>query len=172
MTTGAVILWFLMATTGPRMDEGGPIAHPHSLAHFHTKTECEKNALKVVKENTLPGQVTTYSCVKSSDQDPDVPESYGNDETSKVYQVPVPLPEVYVVLIGRAHELMACIGSRSQFGLRKGNAKLKPKKNNQKRPNPTTITVATAIGRLSNAPFTSPRLRELWLTTNRPRSRL
>jgi hypothetical protein len=104
MTTGAVILWFLMATTGPRMDEGGPIAHPHSLAHFHTKTECEKNALKVVKENTLPGQVTTYSCVKSSDQDPDVPESYGNDETSKVYHVPVPLPEVYVVLIGRAHE--------------------------------------------------------------------
>ena len=104
MTTTAVILWFLMATTGPRMDEGGPIAHPHSLAHFHTKAECEKGALKIVKENTLPGQVTTYSCVKSSDQNPDVPESYGNDETSKVYQVPVPLPEVYVVLIGRAHE--------------------------------------------------------------------
>jgi hypothetical protein len=48
--------------------------------------------------------MTTYSCVKkSSDQDPYVPESYGNDETSK-YEVPVPLPEVYVVLIGRAHE--------------------------------------------------------------------
>jgi hypothetical protein len=49
-------------------------------------------ALKVVKENTLPGQVTTYSCVRSSDQDPNAPESYGNDDTSKVYQVPVPLP--------------------------------------------------------------------------------
>src|SRR6476619_1384644 len=70
----AVILWFLMATTGPRMDDGGPIAHPHSLAHFHTKAECEKKALEIVKENTLPGQVTTYSCVKSSDQDSDVPE--------------------------------------------------------------------------------------------------
>jgi hypothetical protein len=56
MTTGAVILWFLMATTGPRMDEGGPIAYPHSLAHFHTKTECEKKALNIVKENTLPGR--------------------------------------------------------------------------------------------------------------------
>jgi hypothetical protein len=86
------------------MDEGGPIAHPHSLAHFHTKAECEKKAVKIVKEKTLPGQVTTYSCVKSSDQDPDVPESYGNEEASKVYQLPVPLPEVYVVLIGRAHE--------------------------------------------------------------------
>jgi hypothetical protein len=85
------------------MDEDGPIAHPRSLAHFHTKTECEKKALKIVKENMLPGQVTTYSCVKGSDQGPDAPESYGNDET-KVYQVPVPLPEVYVVLIGRAHE--------------------------------------------------------------------
>jgi hypothetical protein len=58
----AAILWFLMATTGPRMDEGGPIAHPHSLAHFHTKAECEKKALEIVKENTLPGQVTTHSC--------------------------------------------------------------------------------------------------------------
>src|SRR5580704_11501376 len=149
MTTGAVILWFLMATTGPRMDEGGPIAHPHSLAHFHTKTECEKNALKVVKENTLPGQVTTYSCVKSSDQDPDVPESYGNDETSKVYHVPVPLPEVYVVLIGRAHEPAGLYWEPQSVGPRKGNAKLRPIRNNQKRPNPTTTPVATAIGRLS-----------------------
>ena len=57
----AVILWFQMATTGPRMDEGGPIAHPHSLAHFQTKAECEKKALEIVKENTLPGQVTTHS---------------------------------------------------------------------------------------------------------------
>jgi hypothetical protein len=40
--------------------------------------------------------------VKSSDQDPDVPESYG--DASNSYQVPVPLPEAYVVLIGRAHE--------------------------------------------------------------------
>jgi hypothetical protein len=54
--------------------------------------------------NSPPPQVTSHSCVKSSDQDPDVPESYGNEKTSKVYQVPVPLPEVYVVLIGRAHE--------------------------------------------------------------------
>jgi hypothetical protein len=75
MSPGAIILWFLMATTGPRMDEDGPIAHPRSLAHFHTKTECEKKALKIVKENMLPGQVTTYSCVKGSDQGPDAPES-------------------------------------------------------------------------------------------------
>ena len=102
MTTSAVILWFLMATTGPRMDEGGAIAHPHSLARFQTKTECEKKALKIVKEKTLSGQLTTYSCVKSSDQDPNAPESYGG--ASNVYQVPAPLPEVYVVLIGRAHE--------------------------------------------------------------------
>jgi hypothetical protein len=102
METAAVVVWFLMATTGPRMDEGGPIAHPHSLANFHTRAECEKGARKIVKENTLPGQVTTYSCVKSSDQDPEVPENYGG--ASKVYQVPVPLPEIYVVLIGRAGE--------------------------------------------------------------------
>jgi hypothetical protein len=88
MTISAVILWSLIATTGPRMDDGGPIAHPHSLAQFRTKTECEKKALKIVKENTLPGQITTYSC--------------GDDE--KVYERPVLLPEVYVVLIGRAHE--------------------------------------------------------------------
>jgi hypothetical protein len=44
MTTTA-ILWFLMATTGPRMDEGGPIAHPGGLAYFHTKAECGKKAL-------------------------------------------------------------------------------------------------------------------------------
>jgi hypothetical protein len=78
------------------------MAHPHSLAHFHTKTECERKALKIVKENTLPGQVTSYSCIKSSEQDPNTPESYGNNE--KLYQVPGPLPEVYVVLIGRARE--------------------------------------------------------------------
>ena len=84
----AVILWFQMATTGPRMDEGGPIAHPHSLAHFQTKAECEKKALEIVKENTLPGQVTTHSKGKSSDQDPDVPQSYGNEKTSKVYRCP------------------------------------------------------------------------------------
>jgi hypothetical protein len=79
----------LIALTGPRMDEGGPIAHPHVLAHFHTKAECEKKALKIVKENTLPGQSTSYSC--------------GGDN-EKEYWVPVPLPEVYVVLIGRVRE--------------------------------------------------------------------
>jgi hypothetical protein len=71
----AIIVWFLMVLTGPRMDEGGPIAHPGSLGSFHSKTECEKRSLEVVKKHTLPGQMTTYSCVKSSDQDPDVPES-------------------------------------------------------------------------------------------------
>jgi hypothetical protein len=76
MTTSAVIFWFLMATTGPRMDDGGPIAHPRSLANFQTKAECEKKALEIVKERTLPGQSTTYSCVKSG-INPSVPESYG-----------------------------------------------------------------------------------------------
>jgi hypothetical protein len=77
-----------MATTGPRMDDGGPIAHPHALAQFRTKADCERSALKIIEKSTLPGQVTTYSC--------------GDDE--KIYERPVPLPEVYVVLIGRAHE--------------------------------------------------------------------
>lgn len=71
------------------MDDGGPIAHLHVLAQFRTKAECERSALKIVKKSTLPGQVTSYSC---------------GDGNEKVYQVPVPLSEVYVVLIGRAHE--------------------------------------------------------------------
>ena len=100
MTTTAVTFWFLMALTGPRMDDGGPIAHPGSLANFKTKAECEKKALEIVKERTLPGQSTTYSCVERG-IDPSAPASYGDDKTSKVYEVPVPLPEVFVVLINR-----------------------------------------------------------------------
>jgi hypothetical protein len=95
----AVIIWFLTALIGPRMDEGGPIAHPGSLGTFHTKAECEKAALGVVKKLTSPGQVATYSCVKGSENSP---ESY-RGENEKEYQVPVPLPEVFVVLIGKAH---------------------------------------------------------------------
>ena len=69
----AVIVWFLMVLTGPRMDEGGPIAHPAYLSSFHSKAECEKRSLEVVKKRTLPGQSTTYQCIKSNDHAGDYP---------------------------------------------------------------------------------------------------
>lgn len=101
----AVIVWFLMVLTGPRMDEGGPIAHPAYLGSFQSKAECEKRSLEVVKKRTLPGQSTTYQCIKSNDQgEPGSSSAEPPDGKEKVYERPVPLPEVYVVLIGRAHE--------------------------------------------------------------------
>ena len=48
------------ASDGPRR----PDSPPPQPGPFHTKAECEKKALEIVKENTLPGQVTTYSCVQ------------------------------------------------------------------------------------------------------------
>src|SRR5690242_7088910 len=84
--------WTLTVQTGPRMDDGAPISYPSTI-HFRTRADCQMSALKCVKERTLPGQVTTDSCAAG--------EELG--EREKVYERPVPVPEVYVVLIGRAH---------------------------------------------------------------------
>ena len=98
----AVIVWFLMVLTGPRMGEGGPIAHPSDLGSFQSKAECEKRSLEVVKKHTLPGQSTLYQCIKSNNDGEY--GGYADEKLGKVYEALGPLPEVYVVLIGRAHE--------------------------------------------------------------------
>jgi len=102
-----------------------------------------KTALEIVKENTLPGQLTTDSCVKSSDQI-QIPEVMATI-TSKVYQVPVPLPEVFVVLIGRAQSPMPVLESSVSL-VHERAMQLRPIINLRNgQPTTTRVPIATAV---------------------------